>query len=479
MEILSWPFAIFCAVVLAVYYLLERKAQNIWLLAASYFFYATWGWHFPAILLAATLVNYLLAQRIERKTEKKPAWLWAGVGINLLALVAFRLADRMSGGLALPFEVAAAPGEEAGLTRFLLPVGFSFYTLQAISYLLDVSRRQMPASRNPIDFALSMAYFPKLTAGPIERARSFLPLLAAPRRVDNESFGRGITLIAMGLVRKAVIADSLSRFLPPGIFQDPGTFSSLQLAAGIGVYAFVLYNDFAGYTDMVRGVSELFGIPLSPNFRQPYFSRGFIEFWNRWHLSLSFWLRDYIFFPLSRALLRRFPNPRHPLNLALPPMVTMLASGLWHGMTLGMAAWGGLHGIFQWIERLLTIGRPRKPAQSQPVLIQLGTWMVCFTLITLAWVPFATNDLSNALEYWRSLFAFQGGQPEALSVGWILPFIGLSMALDWVQYHSQDELVFLRWVRPAQALLLAMAVVLLVFSMGTGVDVSGFVYQGF
>jgi len=160
MEILSWPFAIFCAVVLAVYYLLARKAQNIWLLAASYVFYAMWGWHFPAILFAVTLLNYLLAQQIERNPGRKASWLWVGVGINLLALVAFRLADRMSGGFAFPFGEAVVSGEEAGLTRLLLPVGFSFYTLQAISYLMDVSRRQMPASHNPIDFALYMAYFP-------------------------------------------------------------------------------------------------------------------------------------------------------------------------------------------------------------------------------------------------------------------------------------------------------------------------------
>jgi D-alanyl-lipoteichoic acid acyltransferase DltB (MBOAT superfamily) len=479
MEILSWQFAVFCAVVLAVYYLLGQKAQNIWLLAASYFFYASWSWHFPVILLASTLSNYLLAQWIEKRPRGKSAWLWVGIGINLGALVLFRLADRMPGGFVLPFALAPEVGESAGFTRFLLPVGFSFYTLQAISYLVDVSRRQVGACRNPIDFGVYMAYFPKLTAGPIERARSFLPLMAASRRVDNAAVGRGITLIATGLVRKAVIADTLSRFLPAGIFQDPGQFSSLQLAAGIGVYAFILYNDFAGYTDMVRGVSELFGIPLSPNFRQPYFSRGFVEFWNRWHLSLSFWLRDYIFFPLSRALLRRYPDPRHPLNLVLPPMVTMLASGLWHGLTLGMAAWGALHGVYQTVERLLTIGRPRKPVHDQPLLFQVAAWLVCFSLLTLAWVPFATNDFSNAIEYWRGLFAFSGGEPVSISFGWMLAFIGLSMGLDWVQYHAQNELIFLRWVRPAQALLLALAAVLLVFSMGSGMDVSGFVYQGF
>ncbi len=184
MEIVSWQFAVFSVVVLAVYYLLSRPAQNIWLLAASYFFYATWGWSYAAILLASTLMNYWIGRRVAAGKEQRSKWLWLGIGLNLAGLVLFRLASSPAGasifGPLLPAGLAADP--QAALTRLFLPVGFSFYTLQAISYLVDISRGQAPAAAGLVDFGVYMAYFPRLTAGPIERARPFLTRLAEPRQ---------------------------------------------------------------------------------------------------------------------------------------------------------------------------------------------------------------------------------------------------------------------------------------------------------
>ena len=180
-----------------------------------------------------------------------------------------------------------------GGLQIIIPLGLSYYVLQNISYLVDVYRGQIPASTNRVDFSLYLAYFPKMVAGPIERARTFLPILARPRRVDNQALSRSLILILVGLVRKLLIGDLLFAHIPWEAFTgEPGVFSKIELIAWLTVYAFALYNDFAGYTLIVRGVSGFFGIELSPNFRAPYFSRNFTEFWNRWHITLSEWLRD-------------------------------------------------------------------------------------------------------------------------------------------------------------------------------------------
>ena len=240
-----------------------------------------------------------------------------------------------------------------------------------------------------------MAYFPKLLSGPIERARTFLPKLAAQRIVDNDVLARSFALIVIGVVRKVVFADTLFTMLPARLWKEPERFSSPELIVYLIVYAFALYNDFAGYTGVVRGVSGLFGIELAPNFNIPYFSRNLSEFWNRWHITLSQWLRDYIYFPTSRALLRRNPSLTNVPNIFLPPLLTMLASGLWHGTGWGMLLWGALHGVYLIVERLLSLWRPAGPPHLQPRWRQgLATTLV-FVLVMLAWVPFRASELSD------------------------------------------------------------------------------------
>ncbi len=297
--------------------------------------------------------------------------------------------------------------------------------------------------------------------------------------MDNAALSRGLALIAEGLVRKVVIADTLSKMLPPRLFTEPGQYAGGTLAASLLVYALVLYNDFAGYTAIVRGLSAWFGIELSSNFQQPYFARGFAEFWNRWHLSLSFWLRDYIFFPLTRKLLRRYPRPGHPLNVILPPMAAMLSSGLWHGFTPGMILWGGLHGMYQVVERFAGLGKARIPASQMPAWRQIISAVFTFILISLAWIPFAAGSLAKTWEYLTSMVTRTTGEAAPYSAGFTILLAGLSIGLDWAQYHLKNETPYLGWMRPARAALLALAVLMLAFSVGKGIDVSGFVYQGF
>lgn len=475
-QVTSGQFAIFVIFSLLVYYKLPRRPQNYWLLLVSYAFCVTWAWHFAVILFAVTVVNYLIAKRVHKQGQGRKGFLWTAVGVNILTLAFFRLSSFFVPDL---LELLNGFGivSELGVLQILLPVGLSFYIVENISYQIDVYRGQMAPTDNFVDYALYQAYFPKLLAGPIERAGHFLPKLAQPRVVDNAQLARSFALVAVGIFRKLIIADTLTHIMPREVFETPANFGALELWGWLFVFGFALYNDFAGYTSLVRGVSGFFGIELSPNFRQPYFARNFGEFWNSWHMTLSHWLRDYIYFPTLRSLLRRNRRRTHALNVIAPPLVTMLLSGLWHGFSLHMLVWGGLHGVYQIGERILSLRGPVIAPDQRPRWRQLVAMGIVFLLVMWAWVPFRM-EMSVALEFWKQLlnFAEPGLHYRRLAVaaGYVL----VSVGIDFVQHRYRDEVIFLRWPRPAQAFLLA-TVVFLVIIVSVGTVTKPFVYQGF
>jgi D-alanyl-lipoteichoic acid acyltransferase DltB (MBOAT superfamily) len=356
-------------------------------------------------------------------------------------------------------------------------LGLSYYVLQTVSYLVDVYRGQLKAESDFVDFALYLAYFPKLVAGPIERARTFLPKLAQPRIVDNQVLARSITLIFVGVTRKMLIADALNASFLFDVFELPSKYNPLELTFWLLIYAFAIYNDFAGYTDIVRGVSGLFGIELSANFQTPYFSRNFTEFWKRWHITLSEWLRDYIYFPISRLLRRGNPALQKVTSLLLPPMLTMLVSGMWHGLSLHMLVWGVLHGLYQIVERIPSLWRPVVPPQNQPIWRQWLGMGAVFTFVVLAWVPFRW-ELSAAFELWGALLNWSDFGLGYRRLLLVLPVLFLSLVIDILQYRNQDEFVFLKWSPLARAA--CMAVILYLVYLVTGGDFEQpFIYQGF
>jgi alginate O-acetyltransferase complex protein AlgI len=470
MFITSIAFAGFVVAVLAVYYLLPRRPQNYWLLLVSYIFYVTWAWEFAVVLLALTLANFFLGRAMQNG-KKWP--LWTGIGLNVLALAFFKYADFfVPGALAVLSRFGVRAG--GGAIAILLPVGLSFRVVELISYLVDVRRGQVEDAPDLVDFALYLAYFPKLVSGPIERARVFLPKLAGPRRVDNDMLARSFTLVVVGLIRKMIIADMLAIMIPSDLFQSPERLSGPKLAVWLVSYGYFLYNDFAGYTGIVRGVSGFFGIELSANFRVPFAARNFTEFWNRWHITLSHWLRDYIYFPVSRVLLRRNPSRRNVLNLLLPPVATMLVSALWHQASWHMLVWGALHGLYQIVNRIPSLWGPVTPPQKQPLWRQgLGIVFV-FVLATLAFAFFAA-DIPVALAYWRGLLNWSNlslPSPQVFLI--LIPAVWL----DWVEERG-GEFAFLGWPRLAQATLLAIAVLALFLISQSDLQSPPFVYQGF
>ncbi len=460
MQLLSLPFLLFAAVTLAVYYLLNRKTQNLWLLAASYFFYLTIRWEYALVLFAVTILNFYIGKKAASR-----AWLAFGVGLNVASFAAIKLLSGPYGPRLLP-----VPPEALSL---LLPIGFSFYILQAISYLIDIHNGQADSADNLVDFALYLSYFPKMLAGPIERPARFLSDLRAVRRVDASALARGVGLILVGLLRKVILADRLTSFLPPTIFSDPAAFSSLEKLIWLLVFTFGLYNDFAGYTSIVRGLSALMGIELSPNFRQPFFANSFSDFWTRWHISLSFWLRDTIFFPVRRWLMkRRWPQLT---AIILPPLVTMLASGFWHGAYASMLVWGGLHGTYLILEQFF---KPKKPPQSNGLQKAISILLV-FGITTLTWIPFAASSLGAAIQYFTGLFKFTGQITSYIPLIDILTAVAITLWLDWQESRHATDAFFIKWTPRAQAWALVAAFWLLILFLGPQANVVTFVYQGF
>lgn len=473
MAVHSIGFFAFVAVVLLLHYSLLRKRQNLLLLLASYVFYAAISLKFAVVLAVMTAANFGCALKIDKSRPRGHAWLRAGIVFNVSALLFFKAGNYFLPDVLALFSRLGLPAATPGM-RIVLPVGFSFCVLQALSYLVDVQRKQAPVGTRLVDFALYLAYFPKLTAGPIERAKRFLSQVTAPRLARQIDFSRSLGLIVSGLLRKIVIADQLLPAIPATVFQTPQNFSPGELAVWLAAYAIGVYNDFCGYTDLVRGVSGFFGIELSRNFNLPFFSRNFTELWNRWHMTLCHWLRDYVYFPISRALVRRDTRCSHALNLLLPPMAATLASGLWHGCSAKFVTWGALMGLLLIGERLASLGRPLLPVAALPTwkrsLSVLKLWLLA-GLVAL----FSAAEPGPAWAFLTHLFSFTPWRwPDSRVFLMILP----SVWLDFRQLRSGDELFFLRWPLFWRAAFLALAGGAIFLFSRSGIP-APFVYQGF
>jgi alginate O-acetyltransferase complex protein AlgI len=447
MSILSLEFLAFVFVTLAVYYLLPGRWQNLFLLAASYYYYSTWFPYYPILLLALTIITFGLGHWLQKSKRAKRAILWTGILINVASMLWFLI-----GGKILRQTIDFTVVNPLDIMPFLiLPIGMSYYTLNSISYLIDINLRLSKPTNNFVDFALYLAWFPKLISGPLERARKFLPQLAEKRIVDNEAIVHNLTLIMVGLFRTAILGGMLTLYLPAVPLADPAAYGNPVLLWALVTYMFYIYNQFAGYTDIVRGVSGLFGIQLSRNFNAPFFSKDFSDFWQRWHISLSQWLRDYIYMPVSRAFLRRNPSRTNIPNLIVPPLVTMLISGLWHGADFNHLVWGALMGLFIIIENIRMLFRPALAAASIPLWRRISSKVWLVLLMAAATVPFVL-DLKQTLVFFARLVNGWNGQMFDLRP---LAIIILSLLMDWFQYRRNDETVFIKWPVWSQTLLIA------------------------
>jgi len=343
----SFLFPPFLAVVLALYYVLRLRGQNVMLLVASYVFYACWDWRFLGLLILSTCTDWTLANLISRQRDRRTArwYVAASVVVNLTFLGFFKYFNFFVDSLN---ALLGATGlDPVGLhLRVILPVGISFYTFQSISYIVDVYRGDVEPAGNPIDFALFVAFFPHMVAGPIMHSRALLPQIQQPRHTTLTQVREGAWLMLWGFFKKLVVADNLAPLVNQ-IFSSAEPSSGAMVLVGVYCFAYQIYCDFSGYTDIARGVAKLLGIELMLNFDQPYLAVNPSDFWRRWHISLSTWLRDYLYIPLGGSRGSRFLTYR---NLLL----TMLLGGLWHGAAWSFVLWGLYHGALLIGHRYLT-----------------------------------------------------------------------------------------------------------------------------
>lgn len=418
----SITFVAFLAVVLPLHWLVPARRRNVVLLVASYVFYGWWDWRFLGLIAVSTVVDFAIGQRLAASAREgfRKRLLATSLLVNLGVLGVFKYFDFFVDG-AVDLATSIGFDTSAPTLGLLLPVGISFYTFQTISYTFDVYRRRVEPAERFIDFATYVAYFPQLVAGPIERARRLLPRVQGQRERTfprGERLDRALSLIVSGLFKKVVLADGVAPFVNE-VFADPERFGPVAVAAGVVGFAIQLYGDFSGYTDIARGVSELFGIDLMVNFRQPYLSRNITEFWRRWHISLSDWLRDYVYIPFGG---NRGPTWFVARNL----MATMLLGGLWHGASWNFVIWGALHGAALVVHRFARNGvvpGPQLRASQLPAIIAtFGVWCVSM-------VFFRAASVDDAFDVFAALDPSRSGSTESASVF----LVGvLSIATIWL-----------------------------------------------
>jgi alginate O-acetyltransferase complex protein AlgI len=409
----SLPFFYFFSIVFCLYWVLPWQRVRVWLLlAASFYFYASWNKWLALIICVSTVMDYLLARAMETTSSQRWRFLLVAVSItaNLGLLCYFKYLNFFLHSIE---QTMHAMGSSSALPvlKVMLPVGISFYTFEAISYTIDVYQERIRAERNLLHFMLFITFFPHLVAGPIVRARDFLPQIRRIKRWNWMRLHLGVQLFLLGLFKKMVVADRMAAFADP-VFADPSSYSRGAAWIAMIAYAMQVYCDFSGYSDMALGAAHMLGYKLTRNFHLPYLAANVAEFWRRWHMSLSSWLHDYLFFPLEFR--HRF-KPRTNRNLLL----TMTLCGLWHGASWHFLFWGVLHGFLLIIHRAFRIFSSRRPVLHQALETRPGTALriaVTFLSVCVAWVFFRATSFTIAVRLLHRLVGPHGGLIAPASV---------------------------------------------------------------
>ena len=441
----SVAFALFLPVVFCIYWMLHNRLcwQNTFLILASYIFYGWWDWRFLFLIIFTTLCSYYTAIIIEEQQalgHRRKAWIASAFNIvaNLAILGTFKYLDFFIDGFS---RLLATFGWEVSwpLLHIILPVGISFYTFQAFSYTIDVYRGKIQAERNLLPFAAYICFFPQLVAGPIERASDLLPQMKQARTFSYPQAVEGGRLILWGLFKKMIVADNCA-VIAGFIFHDYQRLGTLSLLYGAFIFSFQIYADFSGYSDIAIGTARLFGIRLSRNFNNPYLAASIPEFWRRWHITLTTWFRDYVYFPLGGSRCSNILNLRNTI-------VVFLLCGLWHGAGWPWLAWGLYHGLLfipycmHWI---------RRPKNDEVViantlrsrLIQGVKIAFTFLLVSLGRVLYHTGNLGDSLCYIKRIFCTLDFSCPAYSKS-ILLFVAFMLWAEWRDCRLPQQ----RWAR--------------------------------
>lgn len=414
----SLDFLIFFPIVVFLYFSMPHKHRWLLLLICSYYFYMSWKAEYAILIIVSTVIDYIVGIKIyESKTQKdKNMFLGLSLLSNLGMLFVFKYFNFFSDSARIILQKFAIPLDPLTI-KVLLPVGISFYTFQALSYTIDIYRGKMKPQKHLGIFALYISFFPQLVAGPIERARDLLPQFLEKHYFDYKKATDGLKQMLWGFFKKVVIADRLSLVVNT-VYNDPTNYTGIPLILATFFFAFQIYCDFSGYSDIAIGAAKVMGFKLTENFKRPYFSRSLSEFWKRWHITLCTWFKDYLYIPLGG---NRVSVPRWYLNL----LTVFIVSGLWHGANLTFVIWGALHGFYLIFE---IITKPFKDKvlkitklNGLPRLVQIMEIGLTFALVNIGWIFFRANNIGDAIYILSHLLN-----------GLSLNFSGIDIGIGWV-----------------------------------------------
>ncbi|MGH8542280.1 MAG: MBOAT family O-acyltransferase [Gammaproteobacteria bacterium] len=434
-------YLIFLTAIVTVYWRLSWRAQNVTLLVASYFFYGWWDWRFLSLIAISTVVDYFCAHAISRSAGLTRRRLLLGISItlNLGFLGFFKYFNFFIESFAELLEVVGVQAIPKTFLYVIVPPGISFYTFQAIAYIVDVYQKKLKPADSLVDYALFISLFPHLIAGPIQRPSHLLPQVQSPRTFDDQKFFNGLMLILGGLFRKCVIADNCALLANAAFDGRLGPPSLAVTLIGIYAFAWQIYGDFSGYSNIARGSAQLLGFHFMVNFRQPYLATSLQDFWRRWHISLSTWLRDYLYIPLGGS---RNGERKTYRNL----MLTMLIGGLWHGANWRFVVWGGIHGLGLAAGRLL--GSRRQDVREdtvQPDLLAISQWLRrvwIFHVVCIAWIFFRAESFHEAVAFLQGLTTWTW-QPEFGTAFIFLAAFSIPLfIIDLINESRKEEYLF-------------------------------------
>ena len=469
----SIEFAIFLPIVFLLYWFVfnrNLKIQNLFVVIVSYLFYGWWDWRFLLLIAFTSFCSWGSGLLIHKyrdigKTAKRISA--ANITLNLAILGLFKYYDFFTQSFADLFLGGKADGL---LLHLILPVGISFYTFQALSYSIDVYRRKLEPTRDIVQFFAFVSFFPQLVAGPIERATNLLPQFGKTRTFDYRNAAEGMRLILWGLFKKIVIADNCAAYVN-AVFAHPDNYGGSTLLLAAILFAFQIYGDFSGYSDIAIGTARLFGIRLMKNFNVPYFSRDIAEFWRRWHISLTTWFRDYVYIPLGGSRCSKAKIIRNTF-------VIFLLSGFWHGANWTFIAWGAYHALL--FLPLILLGKNRRYRDTVagshllPNLKECAQMLITFLLATIGWIIFRADNIGQAWHYIAaipnaSLFA-KPWHPAPIHYLHLFAFILLMLVEEWLHRNHGHPLQFSH-IKPRAlrfALYLVILAAIALFNPGTG-----------
>lgn len=473
----SLTFAVFLPIVFLLYWFVFSKTkstQNAFLVVVSYYFYSCWDWRFLFLLLFSTLLCYLTGIKIEKSTgeRERKIWFWLSIVFNLGFLAIFKYYNFFAFSFSEALNNIGIQSSPL-LLNVILPVGISFYTFHGLSYVIDIYYKRIKAEKNVVDYALFVSYFPLLVAGPIERATHLLPEIKVKRTFNFEKAKEGIYQIIWGLVKKVVIADTCATYAN-AIFDNYTSMNSLSLILGAVYFAFQIYGDFSGYSDMALGMSKLFGLDLLRNFNYPYFSRDIAEFWRRWHISLSSWFRDYLYIPLGGSRGSKLKQVRNVF-------IIFVVSGFWHGANWTFLAWGFINALY-FLPSLL-LGTNRNNMETAELHWDFNSIKVFFSILStfalscLAWIFFRANTIHIAFDYIGKIFtdgtfASQFLQNQRYSYELLL----LVLAFVLVEWNSRYKI---EPISGKYSWLKMTLCILAIIALGTYADYKEFIYFQF